>query len=69
MKVKAIRIAKAGAPGVMKWQSVDLGKLGKGEALVRHTAIGLNFIDTYQRSGLYPLALPTGLVCGNLIYS
>ncbi len=61
MKVNAIRIAKSGAPDVMKWQSVDLGKPRAGQALVRHTAVGLNFIDTYQRSGLYPMELPSGI--------
>ena len=61
MQVKAIQIAKAGAPGVMKWQTVELGRPGPGEALVRHTAVGLNYIDTYMRSGLYPLAMPSGI--------
>ncbi len=56
--VKAIRVDKPGAPGVMKMKDVDLAKPGAGEARVRHTAIGLNFIDIYQRSGLYPMALP-----------
>tara|TARA_R110002167_G_scaffold228549_6_gene433626 strand:+ start:1626 stop:2603 length:978 start_codon:yes stop_codon:yes gene_type:complete len=60
MKVKAIRFHTAGAPSVMKLEDVDLGKPKKGEALVRHTAIGLNYIDTYQRSGLYPMAMPSG---------
>lgn len=59
--VKAIRFHKAGDPSVMKWEEVKLGKPRKGQVLVRHTAIGLNFIDTYQRSGLYPMALPSGL--------
>ena len=61
MQVNAIQIAKAGAPGVMKWQTVELGRPGPDEALVRHTAVGLNYIDTYMRSGLYPLALPSGI--------
>jgi NADPH2:quinone reductase len=56
--VKAIRVEKTGAPGVMKLKDVELAKPGAGEARVRHTAIGLNFIDIYQRSGLYPMALP-----------
>jgi len=61
MKVKAIRFHKPGAPAVMKWEDVTLGKPKKGEALVRHTAVGLNYIDTYQRSGLYPLPMPSGI--------
>ncbi len=56
--VKAIRVDKTGAPGVMKMKDVELAKPGAGEARVRHTAIGLNFIDIYQRSGLYPMPLP-----------
>ena len=59
--VKAIQFHKAGAPSVIKWEEVKLGKPRKGQALIRHTAIGLNYIDTYQRSGLYPMALPSGL--------
>jgi NADPH2:quinone reductase len=61
MTVKAIRFHKPGGPSVMKWENVDLGKPKKGEALVRHTAVGLNYIDTYHRTGLYPLPLPCGL--------
>jgi len=57
----AIRIARFGGPEVMEWQQVDLPEPGPGEARVRHAAIGLNFIDTYHRSGLYPLELPAGL--------
>jgi NADPH:quinone reductase len=61
MQSKAIRIQKQGPASVMKLQSVELGKPKAGEALVRHTAIGLNFIDVYQRAGLYPLPLPAGV--------
>ena len=57
----AIRIHEQGGPEVMRWESVDLPELGSGEIRIRHTAIGLNFIDTYQRSGLYPLNPPCGL--------
>jgi NADPH:quinone reductase len=57
----AIRIHKTGGPEALTWESVDVGAPGKGEARVRHTAIGVNFIDTYHRSGLYPLTLPSGL--------
>ena len=61
MNVRAIQFDKAGGPSVLKWREVTLGKPKKGEALVRHTAIGLNYIDTYHRSGLYPLPLPSGI--------
>jgi NADPH2:quinone reductase len=59
--VKAIRIDDFGGPEVMQWREVAVGDPGPGEVLLRHTAIGLNFIDTYHRSGLYPLELPSGL--------
>lgn len=61
MKVKAIRIHKYGGPEVLQLEDVELAEPGEGEARIRHTAIGLNFIDTYHRSGLYPMDLPTGL--------
>jgi len=54
----AIRIHETGGPEVLRWEEVAVGAPGPGEARVRHTAIGLNFIDTYHRSGLYPLPLP-----------
>ncbi len=57
--VKAIRIHQHGGPEVLRYEEVDPGRPGKGEVLLRHTAIGLNFIDTYFRSGLYPA--PNGL--------
>src|SRR5512147_906430 len=56
---KAIRIHQHGGPEVLKWEDVDPGRPGPGEALVRHEAVGLNYIDVYHRTGLYPLpALP-----------
>ena len=56
---KAIRIYETGGPEVMKWEDYDPGKPGAGEVRLRHEAVGLNFIDVYHRSGLYPLpALP-----------
>jgi NADPH2:quinone reductase len=58
---KAIRIQKNGGPEVMEYVDVEVGSPGPGEAQVRHQAIGLNFIDCYFRSGLYPMALPSGL--------
>jgi NADPH2:quinone reductase len=54
----AIRIHETGGPEVMKWDEVDVGDPGPGEVRVRNTAVGLNFIDTYHRSGLYPMPLP-----------
>ena len=58
---KAILVDEFGGPEVMQWRDVEVRQPGAGEALVRHTAVGLNFIDTYHRSGLYPLELPAGL--------
>jgi len=54
----AVRIYEAGGPENLKWEEVDVGAPGPGQVRVRNTAIGLNFIDTYQRSGLYPMAMP-----------
>ena len=59
--MKAMRIETTGGPEVMQWQDITLPPLAPGEVRLRHTAIGLNFIDTYHRTGLYPLALPSGL--------
>jgi len=59
---RAIRIHRTGGPEVLRFEEVDPGRPGPGQALVRQTAVGLNFIDTYHRSGLYPLpALPHGI--------
>lgn len=55
---KAIRVHKPGPPSVMKWEEVDVPDPGKGEVRIRNTAVGLNFIDTYHRQGLYPLPTP-----------
>lgn len=57
----AIRMHKTGGPEVMSWEEVSVGAPGPGEARVKHAAVGLNFIDTYHRTGLYPLPLPSGL--------
>ena len=58
----AIRIHTPGGPDVMRWEEVNVGAPGRGEVRLRQTAVGLNFIDVYQRSGLYPLpALPAVL--------
>ena len=53
--VKAIRIHEHGGPEKLVWEDVEVGAPGQGEIRVKHHAVGLNFIDTYQRSGLYPL--------------
>ena len=58
---KAVLIEKIGGPEVLKIQTIDLNKLGPEEVLIEQKAIGLNFIDTYHRSGLYPIELPSGL--------
>ncbi len=58
----AIRIHELGGPEVLRWEEVALPDPGPGEVLVRHQAVGLNFIDTYHRSGLYPVpSLPTAI--------
>jgi NADPH2:quinone reductase len=58
---KAIRIYQTGGPDVMRWEDVEVPSPGPGQVLVRHTAIGVNFVDIYDRSGLYPVPLPSGL--------
>jgi NADPH:quinone reductase len=59
--MKAIQFDKVGGPEVLQWRDVVLPPPATGEVRLRHTAIGLNFIDTYQRSGLYSVPLPSGL--------
>jgi NADPH2:quinone reductase len=58
---KAVRFHKTGGPEVLVYEDVQVGDPGPGQARVRHTAVGLNFIDTYHRGGLYPLPLPSGV--------
>jgi NADPH2:quinone reductase len=58
---RAIRIHEAGGPDLMRLEDVEVAAPGEGEVQVRHTAIGLNFIDVYDRTGLYPQPLPGGL--------
>jgi len=60
---KAVRFHKQGGPEVLQYEDIPVGDPGPGQARVRHTAIGVNFVDTYQRSGLYPAQLPQ--VAGN----
>jgi len=57
----AIRFHQNGGPEVLKWEEVQVGKPGPGEARVRHTAVGLNFMDIYNRLGIYPSPLPSGI--------
>jgi NADPH:quinone reductase len=58
---KAIRFYQTGGSEVLVWEDVPVGRPDPGEARVRHTAVGLNFVDIYIRRGLYPVALPSGL--------
>ncbi|QDQ97336.1 quinone oxidoreductase family protein [Tomitella fengzijianii] len=58
---KAIRFYETGGPEVMQWESVEVGDPGQGEVRIRHEAVGLNFADTYFRTGLYPVPLPNGM--------
>jgi NADPH2:quinone reductase len=58
---KAVRFHRTGGPEVLQIDDVQVGEPGEGQARVKHTAIGLNYIDTYHRSGLYPLPLPSGI--------
>jgi len=55
---KAVRYHKQGGPEVLQVDEVQVGEPGPGQVRIRHTAIGVNFVDTYQRSGLYPMQLP-----------
>ena len=61
MRAHAIRIHKTGGPEVLTWEEVDVGEPGAGQVLLRQSAIGLNYIDTYHRNGLYPVPMPSGI--------
>ena len=61
MRATQAIIEQTGGPEVIQWHEVDLPAPGPGEVLVRHEAVGLNYIDTYFRTGLYPAAMPSGL--------
>jgi len=61
MRATQAFIEATGGPEVIQWREVDLPAPGPGEVLIRHEAVGLNFIDTYLRTGLYPMRLPGGL--------
>ena len=58
---RVVKIEKTGGPEVLKIETIELGTTGPEEVLIEQKAIGLNFIDTYHRSGLYPLELPSGI--------
>lgn len=58
---RAAFITANGGPEVIQWSNVDVPLPGPGEVTMRHTAVGLNYIDTYQRRGIYPVSLPSGL--------
>ncbi len=60
-KTHAIRVEKHGGPEQMKWVEVELPAPGKGEVRLKNLACGVNFIDVYHRTGLYPMAMPTGI--------
>jgi NADPH2:quinone reductase len=57
----AIRFSKTGGPEVLQWEEVNVPPPGQGECQIRHKAVGLNYIDTYHRTGLYPLPMPSGI--------
>jgi NADPH2:quinone reductase len=57
---KAIRFHKTGGPEVLVWEDVEVGAPGPGQIRIKQHAVGLNYVDTYQRSGLYPMPLPSG---------
>ena len=67
--MKVISFKKFGGPEVLEVENIDIGKPGSKEVLVKNLAIGLNYIDTYHRSGLYPIPLPSGIgleACGEI---
>jgi NADPH2:quinone reductase len=61
MRTHAIRIHETGGPETLRWEEVEVGEPGAGEVRLRQTAVGLNYIDTYHRSGLYKVPFPSGL--------
>lgn len=58
---KAVRFYEAGGPEVLRYEDVQVGDPGPGQVRLRHVAVGLNFADTYFRSGIYPIPLPNGM--------
>ena len=59
--MKAVSISKNGGPEVLELKDIKLGEPKSGEVLIKNEAIGLNYIDTYHRSGLYPVELPSNI--------
>ena len=59
---RVVKIEKTGGPEVLKLETINLAKPAPEEVTIEHKAIGLNFIDTYHRSGLYPIELPSGVI-------
>src|SRR5690349_9041945 len=57
-RIHAMRVHEVGGPSVLRWEEIEVPPPGRGEVRVQHTAIGLNFIDTYYRTGLYAVPLP-----------
>ena len=55
---KAVRFHETGGPEVLRYEDVEVGEPGPGQVRLRHEAVGLNFADTYFRSGLYPVPMP-----------
>ena len=67
--MKVVSIKKFGGPEVLEVENIEIGKPGSKEVLVKNLSIGLNFIDTYHRTGLYPIPLPSGIgleACGEI---
>ena len=65
--MKAVKIEKFGSPDVLKVENIEIGKPKSNEVLIRNLSIGINYIDTYHRTGLYPIPLPSGIgleACG-----
>ena len=67
--MKSIKIEKFGGPEVLKIKDIEIGKPAAKEVLIKNNSIGLNFIDIYHRTGLYPIPLPSGIgleACGQI---
>ena len=65
--MKAVKIEKFGSPDVLKVENIEIGKPQSNEVLIKNLSIGINYIDTYHRTGLYPIPLPSGIgleACG-----
>ena len=67
--MKAVKIEKFGGPDVLKVESVEIGKPKTNEVLIKNLSIGINYIDTYHRTGLYPIPLPSGIGLKHVVLS